>query len=286
MKKSLIDPNFVAEIQAGKHVFGTPDSYIKEKIKKLDKEIALRETVKAGEFYMQDKELRAQMSILKAKRIALENAGDYFLSLINKCDQEPWRNSILFCNIAFNYNPPKDDENKEESIILGNSGSFINSTELSSLMGAHVSEDEEDSGKETIYDFAFQTRFGTYLININTAKTSDKLPLFVMDNTVSTPIAPLFDLTTKYPGFTLSHNLYEVIFNKTGALIFKNENWKKADARLIHIKDFKKELEKEAKEPMINIERYKHLDFLYKHFVRKEESQFSKEVNKNLKRGG
>lgn len=287
MKQNIIDPNFVAEVQSGKHVFGVPDAYIKEKIKSLEKEIEKSESVKEGEFFMQNKELRAELSTLKAKKMALQSAGDYFLSLINKCDAEPWKNAILFCNIAFNYNPPEENENKDNIFESNTTSTFINKSELSSLMGKSYDEDDFEEGEEVVYDFAFQTKYGTFLINISTAKTSEKLPLFIMDNVVSTPNGPLFDLSSKDENFIYEHTLIDLIYNKTGAIILKNENWQNASSFVMHVKDMKSFIEESLKnKPMPNIERYKHLDFLYKHFVHKKESEFSKNVNRNLKNGG
>lgn len=284
MYNNIISEDFITEVQSGKHVFGKPDAYISKKIIELDKEIAKAETIKAGEFAMQNKELRAELSAMKTKKQILEKSGDYFLGLLNKCLNEPWLNSILFCNVYFgNLNMPSDNMNTD--IELNSDSGFISNSELSSLMGSSSKYNDEavNDGEAQMFDFVFQTRFCTCFVNIRNVVTSPELPLFIMDGTCKNPKAELFELTEE-PNFLGKSIVYDIIYNKNGALILKNNLWKSASSRVLHVKDFKSDFESLTSDfgQMNSMDRYKQLDYLYKHFVQEEKSEFYKDVKSKI----
>lgn len=360
----IIDRKFVEEIKTGKHVFGNPAEKIKEDIKELEQTIKNKESIQEGEFLVQDKDLRANLANLKSRKKALEDAGSYFLKLINRCVNEPWKNTILFCNVKLRVPSYKLLEDNDEALIDNGNGNyigikrnrneyedddyddynddyndynddynrndydndydrhdyedddykgreykrnyykddedekdnnFISSSELSSLFGGSnayqddKNTDDEEDLTDVYYDFVFQTKYETFFINIRNVTTSQKLPLFIMDGACSSPNAELFKLSKKFKEeFIGEFKLYDIIFNKTGALILKNKNWTDAEATVIHVQEFKATIESfcESNGVMDNIERYKHLNYLYHNYEHKEESEFTKEVNRNLEMEG
>lgn len=287
----MISRDFINSVKARRRVFGTPGLVLTDEIKEIEETInGNKKNSKPGEFYIPDKEIAGMLASKKKNRQCIQKFSEYLLTLLNKVDNDLWNNSFLFCNLFFD-----TDENKivkfkkNENNINTHSSNFLNMDEIDNLMSE---TDTSDDLNDTIFDydspniqkidFCLQTKRETYLIVVRNIPTSPENPIFIIDNTCSNVNKELFELSKSICNF----KTIDLIYNKTGYIILKNENWNEASSLVLHVKDLKNFLEEDYKNKKDNEidfnNRIQLLSSMYECRYVKEETEFSKNIKKTL----
>lgn len=97
--------DFINDIKSGKRIFGNPELRLSMEIKETeDKLNKYKASLGRGDFFIPNKQLESHFKDLKNERVAVKKYGEYILKLINKVTEEPFRNMIVFCDVALDDN--------------------------------------------------------------------------------------------------------------------------------------------------------------------------------------
>lgn len=139
------------------------------------------------------------------------------------------------------------------------------------------------NGEEDYWDFAIQTKCETYYIKTKCETTNPENPIYVQDNVVFSVVREMYTCST----FLDDKNgvAIDVIYNKTGALILKNDLWKNATAITVHVSELKNFIEENEKNKskIPFDERLQILDRLFEDTKKEEITDFIKDVRSKTK---
>lgn len=132
---------------------------------------------------------------------------------------------------------------------------------------------------ERRFQFVIQTRYATYLINFNTAKSAS--PVYVMDDLLyNSEGATLLELS-EIGENDYDFKVLDVTYTQKPLLILKNDNYYDASSTLLNINELKAFIENDKRDEL-GEKRYEILDFLFQRYYKKEETTFVKNMKKML----
>lgn len=197
------------QLRMGKRCIGNPAEGLKKTLMDLEK----KGNKEHGEteFVLNDIELKGQIAKLKAGITGEETLAEYMERL---CKLNPKINNIV--------------------------------------LFASLSYEQEDNDKDYIPDTDFLAIYGTNIMVIDAKNitTSPQVPIYLEDGVVKTPTKELIEVR---PSTYLWQKVFDknqieyssidgsiCIVNKTGATIYKNQDWYAGHTKLIHISELEK----------------------------------------------